>query len=83
MGSIHITFFFSYIAKSKNKMLSIVVRYMVLNMLWTIILVIVAIIIIVLLLKFLANIFLIAPVGFESFGVNSIDNNIVTLLQLR
>jgi|GEM_PF-2266390 len=56
---------------------------MVLNMLWTIILVIVAIIIIVLLLKFLANIFLIAPVGFESFGVNSIDNNIVALLQLR
>jgi hypothetical protein len=56
---------------------------MVLNTLWTIILVIVAIIIIVVLLKFLANLFLIAPVGFDSFGVNSVDNDILTLLQLR
>jgi hypothetical protein len=56
---------------------------MVLNTLWTIILVIVAIIIIVILLKFLANIFVIAPTGFETLGVNAIDNNILTLLPLR
>lgn len=55
---------------------------MVLNTLWTIILVIIAIIIIVLLLKFLFAIFMIAPTGLHDILPAYILNSVVNHLRI-